>query len=185
MKETLLKDLYRYEGRNCHNLWIKLKYILFVPGFTYTFFFRNSQKGNFKFINKILLRLTSYITHIQIPPQTQIGEGLYIGHYGSIIINPDAIIGKNFCISAGTLVGNALGKKIGVPTIGNNVYMGRNSIIIGKVNIGDNVLIAPGAFVNFDVPENSIVIGNPGQIISKDASPTNKYIVYSVDNYSR
>lgn len=46
--------------------------------------------------------------------------------------------------------------------------------------IGNNVLIAPGAFINFDVPDNSIVIGNPGQIIRKDISPTKKYIVYPI-----
>ena len=184
MKEILQKDLFRYEGQSCHKLLVKLKYIFFVPGYTYTFFYRNSKQGPLKEIYKILLKLTSYITHIQIPSDTQIGEGLYIGHFGSIIVNPDAVIGKNFCISVGTLVGNALGKKKGVPTIGDNVFMGRNSIVIGNVTIGNNVLIAPGAFVNFDVPDNSIVIGNPGQIIPQDSSPTEKYIVYPVENFS-
>ena len=183
INDTLQKDLFRYEGQNCHRILVRLKYVLFVPGYTYTFFFRKSQVRLLGGVYRIFLRITSYITHIQIPPGTQIGEGLYIGHFGSIIINPDAVIGKNFCISAGTLVGNAQGKKKGVPTIGDNVYMGRNSIVIGHVHIGDNVLIAPGAFVNFDVPDNSIVIGNPGQIITKDYSPTEKYIVYSVDDY--
>ena len=184
MIDILLKDLFRYEGDNCHNFRVKITYIFFVPGYTYTFFFRKSQTGRLRYIYRILLRLTSYITHIQIPYQAHIGEGLYIGHFGSIIVNPDAVIGKNFCISAGTLVGNALGKKKGVPTIGDNVFMGRNSIIIGNVNIGHNVLIAPGAFVNFDVPDNSIVIGNPGQIIPQNSSPTEKYIVYPVENFS-
>lgn len=64
--------------------------------------------------------------------------------------------------------------------IGDNVMMCRNSIIIGGVTIGNNVLIAPGAFVNFDVPDNSIVIGNPGKIIERDSSPTDKYIVYPI-----
>ena len=64
--------------------------------------------------------------------------------------------------------------------IGNNVCMNANSIIVGHATIGDNVLIAPGAFVNFDVPDNSIVIGNPGQIISRNSSPTAKYIVYPI-----
>ena len=50
----------------------------------------------------------------------------------------------------------------------------------GGVKIGNNVFIAPGAFVNFDVPDNSIVIGNPGKIIPRDESPTAKYIVYPV-----
>ena len=58
--------------------------------------------------------------------------------------------------------------------------MNANSVIVGGVKIGNDVLIAPGAFVNFDVPDNSIVIGNPGKIINKDYSPTEKYIVYKI-----
>ena len=38
--------------------------------------------------------------------------------------------------------------------------------------------------MNFDVPDNCIVIGNPGKIISRSSSPTDKYIVFSVDDYS-
>lgn len=56
--------------------------------------------------------------------------------------------------------------------------------IIGNIIIGNNVLIAPGAFVNFNVPENSIVIGNPGKIIQRNSSPTKKYIVYPI-NYDK
>ena len=55
-----------------------------------------------------------------------------------------------------------------------------NSVIVGNARIGNNVLIAPNTFVNFDVPDNSIVIGSPGKIIPRDSSPTEKYIVYPV-----
>jgi serine O-acetyltransferase len=48
--------------------------------------------------------------------------------------------------------------------------VGANAIIVGKVTIGDDALIAPGAYVNFDVPEKSIVIGNPGKIVSTSGS---------------
>lgn len=119
-------------------------------------------------------------TGIQIPSETKIGKGFRIVHFGHIVINPGAEIGENFNISQGCLIGNAQGKKAGVPQIGNNVCMNANSVIIGGCRIGNNVLIAPGAFINFDVPDNSIVIGNPGKIISKDDSPTAKYIVYPV-----
>ena len=61
--------------------------------------------------------------------------------------------------------------------------MNANSVIAGGIHIGNNVLIAPGAFCNFDVPDNSIVIGNPGKIIPRDSSPTEKYIVYPVEDY--
>ena len=119
-------------------------------------------------------------TGIQIPWKTKIGEGLRIVHFGHIVVNPGTIIGKNFNISQGVLIGNSLGKKQGVPVIGDNVCVNANAIIVGNCRIGDNVLIAPGAFVNFDVPDNSIVIGNPGKIITREDSPTDKYIVYPI-----
>jgi serine O-acetyltransferase len=96
------------------------------------------------------------------------------------VINPDTIIGDNFNISQGCLIGYSEGKQKGVPIIGNNVCMNANSIVIGGCVIGDNVLIAPGAFVNFDVPPNSVVIGNPGSIKTQNESPTRKYIIYPV-----
>lgn len=101
-------------------------------------------------------------------------------HWGHIVVNPGVVIGRNFNIAQGCLIGNAEGAPKGTPVIGDNVYMSANSIIIGGVKIGNNVLIAPGAFVNFDVPDNAIVIGNPGKIIQRESSPTDKYIVYSI-----
>ena len=44
-----------------------------------------------------------------------------------------------------------------------------------KIKIGNNVLIAPNAYVNFDVPDNSVVVGNPAQITPKD-NATEDYI---------
>lgn len=124
--------------------------------------------------------MCSFKFGIQIPTQTKIAPGFRIVHFGTIVVNPETIIGKNFNISQGALIGNTSGKRQGTPIIGDNVCMNANSIIIGNVKIGNNVLIAPGAFINFDVPDNSIVIGNPGKIISRDESPTDKYIVYSI-----
>lgn len=52
------------------------------------------------------------------------------------------------------------GKRAGNPQIGNRVYIAAGAVIVGKIKIGNNVLIAANSFVNFDVPDNSIVIGN-------------------------
>ncbi len=116
---------------------------------------------------------------IQIPAGTQIGPGFRISHFGNIVINPAARIGKNFSIAQGALIGSADGKRKGVPVIGDNVIMSANSIVVGGIRIGDFVMIAPGAFVNFDVPPHSIVIGNPGKIIESD-HPTDKYNIYKI-----
>ena len=179
----LKKDLYRYEGKKCENLWIQIRYVFFVPGFTYIFFMRKAQNAFpvTRWFYLILLKLTSYITHIQIPYDTSIAEGFRIVHFGTIVIHPEAKIGRNFNISQGVIIGVAQGKRGGVPVIGDNVCVNANAVIFGGCHIGNDVLIAPGALVNFDVPDNSIVIGNPGKIIKKTESPTKKYIVYSLD----
>ncbi len=183
MKKILKADLYRYIGDRSDELLWQLRYFFFTPGFTFTFFFRKASSSTF-FPLKVLwlwgFHFTKVITGIQIPIGTKIGAGIKIGHFGTIVVNPAATIGKNFNISQGCLVGNADGKRKGVPVIGDNVVMSANSVVIGRVSIGNDVLIAPGAFVNFDVPDNSIVIGNPGKIIPRDSSPTAKYIVYPV-----
>jgi len=64
----------------------------------------------------------------------------------------------------------------GYPTIGDNVWLGTGVVIVGNVNIGSNVLIAPNTFVNFDVPDHSMVIGNPARIIKKE-NPAEGYIL--------
>lgn len=183
MKSIIEQDLYRYEGERCKSFLMKLRYVLFTPSFTFIYFFRKAQTSRFflcKKFWKVLHRLAMWHTGIQIPVETQIAPGFRIVHFGTIVVNPGSKIGKNFNISQGTLIGNSEGKNSGVPTIGNNVCIQANSIIVGGVTVGNNVLIAPGAFVNFDVPDNSIVIGNPGKIIPRDSSPTAKYIIYSL-----
>lgn len=183
MNNYIKRDLYRYIGDECDKFLLQVRYVLFTPGFQYVYFFRKAQLANLsilKFVFEICLKLCSFKFGIQIPSSTKIGEGFRIAHFGTIVVNPETKIGKNFTIAQGCLIGNAQGEKNGVPTIGDDVCMYANSIIVGGVHIGNHVLIAPGAFVNFDVPDNSIVIGNPGKIIKKDTSPTDKYIVYKV-----
>lgn len=181
MDKIIYDDLFRYEGER--KLSTLLRYIFFTPGFRYIYFFRKTQNATSKFSKicwKILLRQTMLRTGIQIPAETSIGKGFRIVHFGSIVINPATKIGINFNIAQGATIGSAEGKKQGTPIIGNNVSIQTNAVIIGRIKIGDDVLIAPNAFVNFDVPDGAIVLGNPGKIILADKASA-KYIVYKVD----
>lgn len=120
-------------------------------------------------------------TKIQIPATTKIGEGFFIGHNGRVIINGDTIIGKNVNVATGVTIGaENRGSRKGCPTIGDRVWIGTNSVIVGKINIGEDVMIAPLTFVNFDVPPHSIVVGNPAKIVHKD-NATEAYIENTVD----
>lgn len=109
-----------------------------------------------------------------------IGPGLYIGHAHNINVNPEAVIGKNCNLNKGCTLGKEnRGKREGAPILGDNVWIGTNSVVVGKVHIGNDVLIAPNAYVNFDVPDHSIVLGNPGKIIKKD-NATEGYITMRI-----
>lgn len=126
-------------------------------------------------ICRIMYRLTSYIYCNDIQA-LEIGEGLYIGHPFSITINYRVKIGKNVNIHKGCTIGQEnRGKRKGVPIIGDCVYIGINSTVVGKINIGNDVMIAPNSFVNCDVPSHSIVFGNPC-IIKHRENATEGYI---------
>lgn len=110
----------------------------------------------------------------------QIGKGLYLGHAHNININPHAVIGDNCNIGKGVTIGaENRGRRKGAPVLGNEVWIGTNAVIVGDVHIGNDVLIAPNAYVNFDVPDHSIVLGNPG-VIYPNPHATAEYICNKV-----
>ena len=67
------------------------------------------------------------------------------------------------------------GKRKGAPRFDGDCWIGTNAVVVGNVHIGRDVMIAPLAYVNFDVPDHSIVIGNPARIIAKE-NATQDYI---------
>lgn len=171
-------DLIRYTGRISNKLFFQ--FLLANPGFKFIFYWRLTQKFKRKsvlgFFAYQMYKRYSFKFGYQIPLSVEIGEGLFLPHYGFIVINGGSKIGKNCSILQGVTLGVTKGgKNPGNPTIGDEVYIGPSATIVGNVKIGNRVLIAPNAYVNFDVPDDSIVIGNPAKIISKK-NPTELYI---------
>ena len=100
-------------------------------------------------------------------PSGIIGGGIYLPHPYATILNAKEI-GKNFTCRQCTTIGNKEdGRNDLKPTIGNNVTLGANVCIVGDVHIGNNVIIGCGSVVVKDVPDNSVVVGNPAHIIRK------------------
>lgn len=126
-------------------------------------YFRKYQNGGIlRLLYKVLFVLDRNSKCIDMSIDTDIGPGLYIGHPSGITINPKAVIGCNCNIHKGVTIGQEnRGIRKGVPIIGNNVWIGINATIVGNVRIGNDVLIASNSFVNVDVPDHSIVLGNP------------------------
>ena len=97
-------------------------------------------------------------------------------HPYGITINGGAKIGKDCTLFKGCTIGGIRGgNKAGAPVLGDRVVVCSNAMVCGNITVGNDVFIAAGAFVNFDIPDNSVVIGNPGVIHCKD-DPTKYYI---------
>lgn len=176
MKNLIFQDLFRYGLKG----YVGLFKGFYIPGFAYTYIFRKASKYSRRSIlgifYRFLLRSYSYKYGIQIPAGTKIGGGFYIGHFGNIVVSIKATVGQNCNVAQGVTIGATnRGKSAGAPVIGNNVWIGANAVLVGKINVGSNVLIAPLTFVNFDVPSNSVVVGSPPRIIPND-SATKGYI---------
>lgn len=116
-------------------------------------------------------KLVEIVTGISIPAQCEIGDGLYIGHYGSIILAPEARIGHNCSLAQNVTIGIAGGgDDRGAPTIGNRVFIGAHSVIVGRITIGDDAVICAGSVVNRSVPARAVMMGNPARVVSYDGS---------------
>ena len=144
--------------------------------FLWYFRLGSTSKGILKLFCKYKLRNIRLKYGLEIGMSTSIGKGLYLGHAFNITINPQAVIGDNVSIHKGVLIGASnRGSSKGVPTIGNKVWIGCNAAIVGRINIGVDVLIAPNTYVNCNCPPHCVVFGNPA-IIKHRENATEGYI---------
>lgn len=100
-------------------------------------------------------------------PRRVFGPGLAIVHYGTIVVNGAARVGRNCRIHAGVNIGVASGL---APTIGDDVYIGPGAKIFGGITIGDGVAVGANAVVNRDVPPGVSVAGVPARVVSSTGS---------------
>lgn len=126
--------------------WLYLHHIPFLP----------------KFIELIIF----LIYNSKVPYQAEIGKGTFLGYGGmGVVIHTKCKIGSFCTISQQVTIGGGNSRYPGVPTIGNNVYMGKGCIIFGGITIGNNVTIGANAVVNKPIPDNAIVAGVPAKIL--------------------
>ncbi len=109
------------------------------------------------------------------------GEPCFPHGMKSVFVSGGARVGKGCVIFQQVTIGsNALpdSKGMGVPTIGDNCYIGAGAKIVGKVSVGHNVRIGANAVVFRDVPDNSVVIAGGTEVIRKDVAPDNRFYSY-------
>lgn len=137
------------------------KLLYHYPEFAFVFFKRIRMKNNVikRFYN-------SDRFFCKIFGSTKIAGGIVGFHPFATVINAESI-GRNFIFRNSITIGNKNNDNSQVPIIGNDVELGANAIVIGKIVIGDNVIIGAGTVVTKDIPSNSIVYGNPMKIKPK------------------
>lgn len=96
-------------------------------------------------------------------PKNVFGPGLCIVHYGTIVVNPSARVGRNCRIHPSTSIGDY----DGVPTLGDNVYIGPGAKLFGNITLGDNVAIGANAVVNRSFGSDVTIAGAPAKVVSQ------------------
>jgi len=120
----------------------------------------------------VLNLLIQVMWGIEIPRATTVGPGLFIGHFGGITVSASAVLGNNCSISQNVTIGVAgSGDRLGVPVIGDNVYIAPGARLFGKITIGHNVKIGANAVIYKSVPDNSVAVLDPGfRILPQDSA---------------
>lgn len=129
-------------------------------------------KRNIRFLARWLSQAARWLTGIEIHPGATIGPGFFIDHGMGVVIGETAEIGADVTLYHGvTLGGTSLNKEKRHPTIGDRVVIGAGAKVLGAIEIGADSRIGANAVVVKSVPENSVVVGVPGQIV-KRSQPT-------------
>jgi len=118
---------------------------------------------------RFLSHLGRFLTGIEIHPAAKLGPGLFIDHGMGVVIGETAEIGNNVTLLHGvTLGGTSLKKEKRHPTLGDNVVVGAGAGVFGAFTIGSGSRIGAGSVVVREVPPNSVVVGVPGRVTSRD-----------------
>lgn len=118
---------------------------------------------------RFLSHVARFMTGIEIHPAATLGSGLFIDHGMGVVIGETAEVGENVTLLHGvTLGGTSLKKEKRHPTLGDNVVVGAGAGIFGAFTIGSGSRIGAGSVVVREVPPNSVVVGVPGRVMSRD-----------------
>lgn len=125
-------------------------------------------RRGWKFAARLLSFLTRLLTNIDIHPGASIGRRLFIDHGSGVVIGETAELGDDVTLYHGvTLGGTSWNKVKRHPTLGNGVLIGAGAKILGPITLGDQVRVGANSVVIKDVPACCTVVGIPGRIVQR------------------
>ena len=150
--------LYNYWWMDCLRFQLRLRRIEYLHNTAG----HNPLKGLWRFVLEVVNHRLATRLGFTIPKNV-FGPGLHIVHYGTIVVHPDARVGRNCRLHPSTSIGDYNG----VPRLGDNVYIGPGAKIYGLVTLGDNVAVGANAVVNKSFGSNVTLGGVPARIVAE------------------
>jgi serine O-acetyltransferase len=145
--------------------------VLCYPGLHAVWAHRLSHRlwcGGHQLLGRFVSMLSRMLTGVDIHPAAVLGPGLFIDHALGVVIGETAEVGEDVTLYQGvTLGGTSLAPGKRHPTLGDRVTVGAGAKVLGPIEIGHDSRIGANAVVVRPVPPNSVVVGVPGQIISR------------------
>lgn len=182
-KKAICADVFRLRGRGTYRE-VARAFLLartFRPVFTLRLCQALTENGVLRVlllpIAKIAHRISCHWAAVDLPWRTKIGPGFCIVHGWGLVVSEGALIGANVTLFHGVTLGRSDvihpdgGRDIRYPSLGSNVWIGPNAIVVGGVNIGSGSRVIGGSFVFKDVESNCMVSGNPAHLIKKNCEP--------------
>ena len=124
------------------------------------------QKG-IPFIPFLMKDLAFLIFNTVAPYTAEIGKASKFAYGGmGYVVHSRAVIGERVIIGQFTTIGRSLDSE-DIPVIGDDVYISAGVRIVGKIHIGNNVIIGANAVVNSDIPNNTVAVGVPARVVRR------------------
>ena len=177
LKEYLAQDAIALQCERKHPRffgdWVWKFQIILRKTEYFNYMYRKNKCYIFSYIwYRLLFQKYSVKLGFSIPINV-FGPGLSIAHYGTIVVNSAAKVGKNCRLQEGVNIGSTSGSAK-APQIGDNVFIGTGAKIIGDITIADDVAIGANAVVVKSITEKGVTYGGiPAKKISSNNSHAN------------
>lgn len=134
-----------------------------------TFLFRLSAAAGAAFapLGSLVKQLNHVLTGADVAWSAQIGPGLVLWHPTGVAIGQGVRVGRDCRVQQGVTLGSARRRTgpEGDPVLGDRVYLGAGSRVLGPVRLGDDVRVGANAVVLIDVPDGASAVGVPARVV--------------------